>query len=57
VTATAADDEATVAITVNGSEHISGQAATWESGENTVTIVVTKGTSSKTYTITVTKEE
>lgn len=57
VTATAEDAEATVAITVNDSEHTSGQAATWVTGENTVSIVVTKGTATKTYTVTVTKTE
>jgi len=57
ITAVAADTEATVAITVNGSAHTSGQAATWETGENTVSIAVTKGTASKTYTVTVTKTE
>ena len=52
------DDGADVAITVNGSDHSSGSAATWETGENTVTIVVSgSGLTSRTYTITVTKEE
>ena len=52
------DDGADVAITVNGSEHSSGSAATWETGENTVTIVVSgTGLTSRTYTITVTKGE
>ena len=57
ITAVAADAGATVAITVNGSAHTSGQAATWEDGENTVSIAVTNGTASKTYTVTVTKTE
>ena len=57
VTAAAEDAEATVAITVNGTAHTNGQAATWETGENTVRIVVTKGTATKTYTVTVTKIE
>ena len=52
------DDGADVAITVNGSEHSSGSAATWETGENTVTIMVSgTGLTSRTYTITVTKGE
>ena len=52
------DDGADVTITVNGSEHSSGSAATWETGENTVTIVVSgSGLTSRTYTVTVTKEE
>ena len=57
ITAVAADAGATVAITVNGSAHTSGQAAAWEDGENTVSIAVTNGTASKTYTVTVTKTE
>ena len=55
ITAVAADAEATVAITVNGTAHTSGQAATWAAGENTVSVVVTKGSATKTYTVTVTK--
>ncbi len=57
VTAAAEDAEATVMITVNGSVHTNGQAATWQTGENTVSIVVTKGTATKTYTVMVTKTE
>ena len=55
VTATAHDSEAAVAITVNGTSIASGSAATWEDGLNTVRIVVTNGTATKTYTVTVTK--
>ena len=52
------DDGADVTITVNGSEPSSGSAATWETGENTVTIVVSgSDLTSRTYTVTVTKEE
>ena len=57
ITATAAAAGATVAITVNDTPVQSGSAATWETGENTVEIVVTNGTASKTYTVIVTKEE
>ncbi len=57
ITAVAEDAEATVAITVNGSSHTSGQAATWETGDNIVRIAVTNGTAAKTYTVTVTKTE
>ena len=57
ITATASAAGATVAITVNGTAVQSGSAATWEAGENTVEIVVTNGTASKTYTVVVTKEE
>ena len=55
VTAAAEDAEATVAITVNGAAHTNGQAATWQAGENTVSILVTNGTATRTYTVTVTK--
>ena len=55
VTATATDDGATVSI-LNGSTPVtSGNSATWEPGENTLTITVTNGTETKTYTVTVTK--
>ena len=57
ITAVAADAEAEVAITVNGTAHTSGQAATWETGDNIVRIVVTNGNSTKAYTVTVTKTE
>ena len=56
ITATAAAEGATVAITVNGSTVENGSAATWNSGENAVEIKVTNGNYSKTYTVTVTKE-
>lgn len=55
VTATAADDDATIAITLNGSALENDTAATWQTGENTVVILVTNGTKTKTYTVTVTK--
>ena len=55
VTATAADS-ASVTLLVNGSSHTSGEAATWNSGTNTVVAIVSKsGYVSRTYTITVTK--
>ena len=57
ITAVAADAEATVTITVNEAAHTSGQAATWETGENTVRVVVTNGNATKAYTVTVTKTE
>ena len=56
ITATAADENAGVAITVNGDSLTNGSSATWEEGENTVVITVTNGGSSKSYTVTVTKE-
>ena len=46
-----------MAITVNGSAHTNGQAATWETGDNVVRIVVTNGNATKAYTVTVTKSE
>ena len=57
ITAVAADAEAEVAITVNGNAHTSGQATTWETGDNIVRIVVTNGNATKAYTVTVTKTE
>lgn len=55
ITATAADSNATIAITNGDTPVTNGTAATWEAGENTVTITVTNGAASKTYTVTVTK--
>ena len=57
ITATAVDNAAGVAITVNGNSISSGSSATWEEGENLVVITVTNAGSSKRYTVTVTKEE
>ena len=57
ITATAVDAQAEVAITVNGSAHTNGQAATWETGDNVVRVVVTNGNATKAYTVTVTKSE
>lgn len=54
VTATAADNNATVSITLNGTA-LSGGSASWETGDNTLAITVTNGSASKTYTVTVTK--
>ena len=55
MTATPADETATVEITVGETEIENGSSVTWESGENVVTVVVTDGTETKTYTVTVTK--
>lgn len=57
VTATPADETATVEILVGETEIENGSAATWEVGENTVTITVEDGDVSKVYTVTVTKTE
>jgi len=51
-------DSATASITVNGSSHTSGNAATWQTGSNTVVVTATKsGCTPTAYVITVTKEE
>ena len=55
VTATAADNNATIAITNGSTTVANGSAATWSDGENTLTITVTSGAATKTYTVTVTK--
>ena len=55
-TATAAESGATVEIKNGETVVESGSAATWNEGENTVTIKVTNGDYNKTYTVTVTKE-
>lgn len=55
LTAVAAKDGATVAILNGATPVVSGAAATWSAGANTVTITVTFGTTTKTYTIIVTK--
>ena len=55
INAQAMDGEATIEI-LNGSTPVTnGAAATWSAGENTVTINVTAGTETETYTIKVTK--
>jgi len=55
VTVVAMDGEATIEI-LNGETPVAnGAAATWATGENTLTINVTSGTETETYTIIVTK--
>ena len=55
ITAVAMDGEATIAI-LNGETPVAnGAAATWAAGENTVTLEVTSGTETETYTVIVTK--
>lgn len=56
VTALAADDGATVTISVNGVEQASGDSATWVTGTNTVVVTVASDTASTTYIVVVTKE-
>ena len=53
VTATPADENADVAIKLNGEAATS--PVTWQVGENTLAIDVTNGDAVKTYTVTVTK--
>ncbi len=55
ITATPNDDSADVVVTVNGDSLTNGGSANWETGENKVNVTVTKGASSKKYTVTVTK--
>lgn len=55
ITAVAMDGEAEIEI-LNGTTAVNnGAAATWASGANTVTINVTSGTETETYTVVVTK--
>ncbi len=55
ITATAMDSEATIEILNGSTPVVNGSAATWENGENIVTINVISGTETETYVITVTK--
>lgn len=55
VTATAEDSGATISIKNGETEIANGGSATWAAGENALTITVTNGTATKTYTVTVTK--
>ena len=61
ITATTDDPSAVIVITLENSETDepvvieNGKAATWGSGENTVTITVTDGASVTEYVVTVTK--
>ena len=56
VTATPTDENATVEISLGVAPIENGTAATWATGENTLTVKVTNGSASTTYTVTVTKE-
>ena len=58
VTAVTADSGATAEIKVGSTTIENGEAATWSSGSNTLTVKVTAedGVTTKTYTVTVTKE-
>ena len=52
---TASAEAGTVEIKVGAAPLESGKAATWTSGENTVTVTVTNCEAQKVYTVTVTK--
>lgn len=55
ISAIAMDGEATIEILNDETPVANGAAATWATGENVVTINVTSGTETETYTVTVTK--
>lgn len=56
ITVTPKYDDATVVIMVNNEDEVdSGDPITWDDGENTVKIAVTRGSAVKTYTVKVTK--
>ena len=56
ITATPTDPYATVEILVGETEVENGESATWESGENVVTITVSGGAPDTVYTVTVAAE-
>jgi hypothetical protein len=56
ITATPADGNATVEIDLNGGTAVTnGASASWASGANTLSITVTNGDYTQTYTVVVTK--
>ena len=55
IRAVATDNNATIEIKNGETVVANGAAATWASGDNTLTVKVTVGSTSKTYTVTVTK--
>ena len=56
VTATPTDDTAEVTIMLGETEIENASSATWEEGENVLTITVTGTTDETVYTVTVTAE-
>lgn len=56
ITALPADATADVEIEFKGKKYPNGTKLTWDNGSNTVKVIVTDGTATETYTITVTKE-
>lgn len=57
VTATATDPYAEIEILVGETEIENGESASWEVGENTLTITVSGGAPDTVYTVTVTREQ
>ncbi len=55
ITAVAMNGEAEIKIMNGATEVVNGAAATWEAGENTLTVTVTIGEATETYTVVVTK--
>ena len=56
MTATPTDPAAEIEIILGESTEVeNGSSATWETGENTLTITVTGGAPATVYTVTVTK--
>lgn len=55
ITATAAKPNTTIAIKVGSASVANGGTATWETGENVVTVDTANGSTKLTYTVTVTK--
>ena len=55
ITATATDEDSTIVITNGETIVANGGSAIWSNGANTVSVVVTNGGKTKTYTVTVTK--
>lgn len=56
ISAAPAEEKAVVAIQNGSTVVTNGGNATWNDGENILTITVTNGTTVCTYTVTVTKE-
>lgn len=57
VTAKAEDPRAAIEIKNGETVVANGTAAAWSTGANTLTVKVTNGSATKTYTVAVTKEE
>ena len=57
VTAKAEDPRATIEIKNGETVVANGTAAAWSAGANTLTVKVTNGSATKSYPVTVTKEE